>query len=192
LSPRPVPNNEKRRRGGFVKKFGSMMAKFAAFAVDINGTALARLGGDRKHVWQKATAYDDEIARVAEIWTAESSRLYQEALAAEIQEGVYLTPEERWKLTTDIPECAEHQRLSNLQEPHYREMDKLVAQMWSTPAHTPEGRQAKVWVLLGCILRGDGWRETDDRMDYEKQRARDLLIEFVGGEPGASLRNQFA
>jgi hypothetical protein len=124
--------------------------------------------------YEKATAYDDEIARVAEIWTAESTRLYQEALAAEIQEGVYLTPEERWKIVADLPECREHNRLESLQEPHYREMDRMIAQMWSTPAHTAEGRQAKVWVLLGCIL-GGSWRETDDRMEYEKQRARDLL-----------------
>jgi hypothetical protein len=90
-----------------------------------------------------------------------------------------------------MPEAIEHNRLERLQEPHYREMDRMIAQMWATPAHTPEGRQAKVWVLLGCIL-GGSWRETDDRMEYEKQRARDLLIELVGGEPAAQLRNQFS
>jgi hypothetical protein len=140
---------------------------------------------------EKATAYDDEIVMLSDIWTAESSRLYQEALDAEVRSGVYQSAEERWKLATEMPECIEHNRLSNLQETHYLEMDKLVRQMWATPAHTPEGRQAKVWVLLGVIMGGK-WRETDDRMEYEKHRARDLLIEFVGGEPGAQLRDQFA
>jgi len=26
----------------------------------------------------------------------------------EVQTGAYLTPEERWALVTDIPECVEH------------------------------------------------------------------------------------
>jgi hypothetical protein len=123
---------------------------------------------------------------LAEIWSGESNRLYYEALAEEARTGIFLTPQERWKLTTEIPECIEHNRLSNLQEPHYVEMDKLVRQMWATPAHTPEGRRAKVLVLLGCI-RSSRWCETDDRVDYEKQRARDLLIEFVGASRRRSL-----
>ena len=58
-------------------------------------------------------------------------------------------------------------------------------------AHTPEGRRAKVEVLLTCIMPSD-WRKSDDDADYEIEEARKLLIEFVGGEPGKRLQDQFA
>ncbi len=64
-------------------------------------------------------------------------------------------------------------------------------QMWQTPAHTAEGRRAKVAVLFGCIL-GDEWQETDKRADWHVRQARNLLFEFVGGEPAERLRNQVA
>ena len=123
--------------------------------------------------------------RLAKIWNAESRRLYDEALAAEHKRGIYLSPEERWKLVANIPECIEHNRLCQLQEPFTVKMDALIKQMFATPAHTPEGRRAKVLVLLGCIM-GDDWTE------YREFMARSLLIEFIGGEPGESMRDQFA
>jgi hypothetical protein len=138
-----------------------------------------------------ATAYDDEIMRLAKIWNAESHRLYQEALAAETRRGIYLSPQERWNLVTDIPECIEHNRLCNLQEPFTVKMDALIKQMFATPAHTAEGRRAKVLVLLGCIM-GDDWRHVDERTEYREFMARSLLIEFIGGEPGEQMRDQFA
>ena len=91
----------------------------------------------------------------------------------------------------DTPECREHSRLCTLQEPFYERMDALIKQMYATPAHTAEGRHAKVMVLLGCIL-GEEWREHDDETDYPQLMGRRLLIEFVGGEPGEQLRDQFA
>ena len=51
-----------------------------------------------------ATANDDEIYRLAEIWHAESERLYQEALRQEFQAGSYLTPEERWDRVSAMTE----------------------------------------------------------------------------------------
>lgn len=63
--------------------------------------------------------------------------------------------------------------------------------MWSTPARTQEGRRAKLLVLLGHIMTGS-WRECDSDADWEIQKARDLMIEFVGGESAAQLRDQFA
>src|SRR5260370_1001184 len=87
---------------------------------------------------EKAAAYDDEIVRLSAIWNAESHRLYQEELAAEIRSGIYLSPQERWKLVTDIPECIEHNRLCELQEPFNVKMNALIKQMWATPAHTAE------------------------------------------------------
>ncbi len=62
--------------------------------------------------------------------------------------------------------------------------------MWATPAHTPEGRRAKVLVALRLLP--DEWREIDEQTDYGIREVRQLLIEFVGGEPGAQLREQFA
>jgi len=40
----------------------------------------------------------------------------------------------------------------------------------------------------------DEWRRVFDEPfePFDVTRARDLLIEFVGGEPAAQLRNQFA
>jgi len=35
-------------------------------------------------------------------------------------------------------------------------------------------------------------RDSDLRQEYEIVRARDLMIEFIGGEPGEQLRDQFA
>jgi hypothetical protein len=39
---------------------------------------------------------------------------------------------------------------------------------------------------------GDDWRHTDDSTEDPELMARKLLIEFVGGEPGAMLADQFA
>jgi hypothetical protein len=69
-------------------------------------------------------------------------------------------------------------------------MDALIKEMLATPAHTADGRRAKVQVLLVCIL-GQGWTAIDEQTDYPERMARDLLIEFVGGEPGRMLREQF-
>jgi hypothetical protein len=112
-------------------------------------------------------------------------------VAREVQAGSYLTPEKRWEIATDIPECREHTRLCRLQDPFLARMDALIKQMFAMPAHTAEGRRAKATVLLGCIL-GTEWRRKDDETDYPEQMARTLLIDFVGGEPGEMLRDQFA
>ena len=62
--------------------------------------------------------------------------------------------------------------------------------MWAIPALTPEGRRAKVLVALGMLPVA--WRERDEEADYGILETRQLLIEFIGGEPGAQLRDQFA
>jgi hypothetical protein len=141
--------------------------------------------------YEGACAFDAEIMRLSEIWTAESRRLYEESLSKEMETGTYLTPQARWALVTDMPECREHSRLTKLQDPFYKRMDALVKVMFATPAHTAEGRRAKATVLLGCIM-GDDWRRPDAQTDYPEMMARKLLIEFIGGEPGEVLRAQFA
>jgi hypothetical protein len=69
-------------------------------------------------------------------------------------------------------------------------MDALIKQMFAIPAHTADGHRAKATVLLTCIM-GSEWTETDKDADYDVEMARKLLIEFIGGEPGEMLRDQF-
>ena len=45
---------------------------------------------------------------------------------------------------------------------------------------------------MALRLLPDRWRVIDEEADYGIREARQLLIEFVGGEPGAQLRDQFA
>ena len=128
--------------------------------------------------YELAMAHNDEIRRLSENWGAESNRLYEEALSREVQAASYLTPEERWALVTEMPECKEHDRLCRLQEIHLLKMEALVKQMWAIPALTPEGRRAKVLVALRLLP--DRWRRVDDDADYGVLMARQLFIEFVG------------
>jgi hypothetical protein len=81
--------------------------------------------------------------------------------------------------------------LLKLQDEPYARFDAFVKEMFATPAHTPEGRRAKTIVLLSCIL-GDEWSRVDEKTEHRELMARNLLIEFVGGEPGEQLRDQFA
>ena len=136
-----------------------------------------------------AREYDDEIERLGAIVRSEGKRLYDEALAEEVRRGVYLSPQERWNCVGAMPESQEHDRLCELQSVHLLKMEELVRTMWATPARTPAGRRAKVLVLLGCIMPVD-WREVE--ADWGVKETRDLLIEFVGGEPAEQLRDQFA
>jgi hypothetical protein len=152
-------------------------------------SALVKLEAQIFEQYEGAGAFDDKIIRRSEIWTTESNRLYYASLDAE--GNCPLGPKERWALVTDMPESIEHSRLCKLQELFYLRMDALVKEMFATPAHTAEGRRAKVTVLLGCIL-GDDWRHIDEETDYPELMARKLLIEFIGGEPGEMLRDQFA
>ena len=59
--------------------------------------------------------------------------------------------------------------------------------MFATPAHTAEGRRAKVTVLL--LVMGDDWRHADEATEHQELMARNLLIEFIGGEPGGDARS---
>ena len=157
-------------------------------ASPLDDSALLALEEQIFEQYWAATAYDDEIIRLSEIWTAESKRLYAASFDAEGNSS--LTPQQRWDIVTALPESIEHNRLCRLQDPFYARMDALIKQMFATPAHTAEGRRAKATVLLGCVM-GDEWRRVDAETDYPELMVRNLLIEFVGGEPGAQLRDQF-
>jgi len=167
------------------------IAAASAPAAQLNESTLLKFEEQIFEQYQGATAYDDEIVRLAEIWHAESKRLYEESLAREVQAGTYLTPQQRWALVSGTPSQREHDRIVALQDPFYERMDALVKQMFATPAHTAEGRRAKATVLLGVIMDYD-WRGVDAETDYPELMARKLLIEFIGGEPSEMLRDQFA
>jgi hypothetical protein len=151
-----------------------------ACAASQDDSALVKLEEQIFKQYEGATAFDDEIIRLSEIWTTESNRLYYASLEGNCP----------LSLVTEMPASVEHDRLCKLQRPFYERMDALVKEMFAIPAHTPEGRRAKAEVLLGCIM-GDDWRHVDKETDYPELMARKLLIEFIGGEPGESLRDQF-
>jgi hypothetical protein len=160
-----------------------------AIAAPLDDSALVKLEEQIFEQYRLATAYDDEIIRLSNIWSAESKRLYLASLDAEGNSSS--TPQERYALIDAMPESIEHSRLCRLQDPFYAEMDALIEKMLATPAHTADGRRAKVQVLLVCIL-GQEWTGVDEHTEYSERMARNLLIGFVGGEPGKMLREQFA
>jgi hypothetical protein len=101
------------------------------------------------------------------------------------------TFEEREAIVNAMPEFKEYMRLREVQELERARADDLVKQMWEIKAQTPEGRRAKLLVLLGYVMEGEEWRRSFDE-PFDITLARDLMIEFVGGEPAAQLRDQFA
>jgi hypothetical protein len=179
------------RRGFLSLAAGASAVAVTSKAAADDDSLLVELEARIFEQYEGSMAFDDEIIRLSNIWTDKSRQLYDEALSREVQAGVYLTPQERWTLVSDMPECREHNRLCKLQEPFDVKMEALIKQMFAMPAHTAEGRRAKVTVLLGCIL-GEDWRHTDDKTEYPKMMARNLLIELIGGNPGEMLRSQFA
>lgn len=134
-----------------------------------------------------ATSSDEQIKRLQDIWHLEGSRLLDDVEAGRSD----LTAEQRYDLVKAMPEYQECDRLINISDAHYSRMFELVHKMWATPARTETGRKAKAVVLLGCVIRDD-WNRVDAETDYDILIARQLLIEFVGGEPAAQLRDQFA
>lgn len=68
----------------------------------------------------------------------------------------------------------------------YRKADKAMRRMWSIPARTDAGRQAKVHILfLHCL--GDDWREPDREADWDVEMTRALLCELAGTTAAALL-----
>jgi hypothetical protein len=102
------------------------------------------------------------------------------------------TFDERKVIVEAMPEFKECMRLRELQEREREVADDLVKQMWAIEAQTPEGRRAKLLVLLGYVMESNEWREVWEDGTFDVVRARDLMIEFVGGEPAKQLRDQFS
>jgi hypothetical protein len=156
-----------------------------AIAAPIDDSTLLALEKQYFEQHESATSYHDEIFRLSDIWQAKSRQLWEKSLVGYCS----LSDQQRWDLVTAMPECIEHNRLCRIQDTHFAKMEDLVKQMWAIPAQTPEGRRAKVLVALSLLPAS--WRHADQNTDYGVREARQLLIEFVGGEPGAQLREQF-
>jgi hypothetical protein len=131
--------------------------------------------------------FKPELLRLQEIWSDEMCRLHEANLTGECK----LNKAERSAAVAAMPEAIEHARLAKLQRPLLERADELADQMWSIPAQTSEGKRAKLLVLLQHIMR-EGWCENDADADWDIWLARQLMIEFVGGEPAKLLRDQFA
>ena len=98
-------------RRGFLTKGAATVAGGTVVALAVpkalaspqDDSALVKLEEQIFEQYEGACAFDAEIARLSEIWTEKSLQLYNEALLREAQGGVYLTPQERWALVTDMP-----------------------------------------------------------------------------------------
>jgi hypothetical protein len=137
---------------------------------------------------EAATVHHTEIRRLNDIVSAEHGRLYDDVF---VHRRSNLTEEERWAIIYPMPEAKEHDRLVTLAEPHNDRVLELIERMWTIPATTPEGRQAKFVVLLDHVT-GVDWLKPDGPADWHIEMARKLMIEFIGGEPAKQLRDQFA
>lgn len=134
--------------------------------------------------------HEDEIRTLAEIFNAEFERGLEELQAT----GAILTRNQTrrvWDQARRTPAAAEQVQLEGLRDQRLEQMNALIEKMWRMPARTPEGRRAKLLVLLGCVLE-ERWRHHDEAADWDVKIGRDLLIEFVGGEPAKQLRDQFS
>ena len=184
------PTNTSATRRGFLSAGAGLAATACAVAAipgaiakPADDAALLDLERQIFEQYEAAAVYDDEIKKQAKIWTAAHHRLYEES---ELPGG--LSHKEMYDAVAAMPSCIEHSRLCRLQDPFMMKMDSLVKQMFATPAHTADGRRAKVAVLIGCIM-GFDWQKPE--MDYPEGMARALLLEFVGGKPAEELREQF-
>jgi hypothetical protein len=132
---------------------------------------------------------EPEAERLDDIWCKENHRLHDAFEATRTGP----TFAERKAIIDAMPEFKECMRLRHLQASEREAADGLVKQMFAIPAHTAEGRRAKVSVLLGFVMDDDEWRAAKQPGDvWDIIQARDLMIELVGGELGEMLRNQFA
>lgn len=135
----------------------------------------------------KIEDFDPEILRLQGIWRDEFVK-FEETRS---RDECAVSRTESWETVTARSSSVEHNRLFMLQRRLREQADQLARLMWSIPARTPEGKRAKVLVLLGYVM-GDDWRAHDVDAGHDIRMARELLMEFVGGEPATELRLQFA
>ena len=170
---------------GTAVNVAALVATRPAAASQPDDDALLALEGEYLKQKELAAAYDEELDRLALIWTDKYRELHYASILGESTLG----PQERSAIVGAMPEAIEHTRLSGLQFPHIARMDDIVREMWAIPAHTAEGRRAKVLIALDLLPHD--WQVVDEDCDYGILEARQLLIELVGGEPAEQLREQF-
>lgn len=156
-----------------------------ALASSDDDSALLQLEEQIFDAWHAANADNDETCRISEVRSA----VYDKLVEAEKAQLRFISSRDRWELVFSDPEVQRLDRLVTLSDQHWGRMNELVERMWAIPANTEAGRNAKVIVLLSCIL---DWRDRDEELDWRPFMARRLLIDFVGGEAAESLRGQFA
>ena len=142
-------------------------------------SALLRLEEQIFQAHEAETANDDEIKRLFSIWDPEYIRLYGDLDAGRST----MTREEITAHLEKMPEVQEHTRLCLLKHSNFCTRYHLEQQMRATPARTPEGRRAKLLVLLNFMV-ADKWMVHDEDAEGDIPEVRSLLIEFVGGVRG--------
>ena len=129
--------------------------------------------------------FHPELARLQEIWTDEMVRLCRAPLAAKQRRAPC-----RRRGYAGVHRA---QSISQTAEALHRSGPSVNrSDVVDTPACTAEGKRAKVLVLFGYIMCDDVWRENNADADWDIKQARDLMIELVGRQPSAQLRDQFA
>jgi hypothetical protein len=138
-----------------------------------------------KRKLSSTTTWRQKRSGCKKIWSGESRRLHRAALRGECK----LTSEEQWAVVKAMPEAKEQTRLMDELRPHYEAPDELINQMWAIPGSNPGGKGCKNYGA-NLLCHGGNWREGDGAAGYDiPPRARDLMIELVGGEPAAQLRD---
>jgi hypothetical protein len=140
---------------------------------------------DHKHAADEFGGQSDQLDS---IYTAANWRLHNEFEATGSP-----TFDERKAIVEAMPEFEECMRLRELQQLECDAADGLVERMWAIKAVSAEGRRSKLLVLLSYVMADDEWRAAKEvpHLTSDVTRARDLMIEFVGGEPSEQLRDQF-
>jgi hypothetical protein len=141
---------------------GGMICGLAGHSTRANEATDAQLLALEEKVFAHKEAFDalkPEADRLREIWCKEDHRLHDEFETTRI----WPTFEERKAILDAMPEYKESMRLQEMQQQHREKADDLVKQMWEIKAQTPEGRRAKVLVLLGYVMEDDEWRRAFDQ-----------------------------
>lgn len=159
-----------------------------AFASPDDDSALLRLAARAVEAGRAGNANNQEIHQrgLDEYWRDEFNRLRY----LEPTDGRMLTEQEAWDRVAETPRGKECLRLEDLRDGHWDRAAKLLEQLLAIPAHTEGGREAKVAALL-CVL-GAEWQDRDQEVGWDILMVRGLLIDLVGGDAAASLRDQFA
>src|SRR5258705_1667261 len=140
-----------------------------------NDGRLIELGEEIFEHYKIINQLEERAASLLEVCLNETNNLHDACRRGKCT----LTKKEQSAMVSAMPECIEHARLVHLQWEREATISKMVDEMWSIPAKTPEGRQAKFLVLLNRMTKED-WTSTDASADYSIVLARNFMIEMIG------------